>query len=88
MHIIQLFTSTTIPVEHTKFCLVKCCSLVLNGTIQSVRHCCSDCSMPGVGQDGTNIDKANLSHCLLQIQHVVLVQKRLGALHQSEQHWG
>ena len=64
----------------------------LNGlqvtSIQSVRHGCSDCSVPGVSQDRTNVDKANLSNRLLQIQHVVLVQKWLGALHQSEQHWG
>ena len=63
----------------------------LNGlvtSIQSVRHGCSYCSVPGVSQDRTNVGKANLSHRLLQIQHVVLVQKWLGALHQSEQHWG
>ena len=40
-------------------------------SIKSVRHGCSVCSLPRVSQDRTNVDKANLSHRLLQIQHVV-----------------
>jgi len=62
--------------------------LGFEGLTQLVRHGCSDCSVPGVCQDGANVNNADCSYCLLQIQHVVLVKERLGTLHQSEQNWG